>query len=252
MDGHGAAGHGPSLLLSSTPGTVSGPTGDPGREPFSAHLRRLADPVWRAQHEHPFVRGIGDGSLDLERFRHWVRQDYRFLVEYCRLFGLAAARAPDLDTLVRFADLLQTTARTEMDLHRAYAAELGITLAALEREPMAPTTRAYTDFLVRVAATGEFAELAAALLPCMWGFAEIGQVLAARGLPAEPRYAKWVRMYADPEFAALAGWCRGLVDRLACGADDAARSRMEETFLTSSRYEYLFWEMAWSLESWPV
>jgi thiaminase/transcriptional activator TenA len=223
-----------------------------GSETFSARLRRLAAPVWQAQHDHPFVRGIGDGSLDLERFRHWVRQDYRFLIEYCRLFGLAAARAPDLATLSRFADLLHATARTEMDLHRAFAAELGISAAALEREPMAPTTRAYTDFLVRVAATGDFAELVAALLPCMWGFSEIGQALAARGLPAEPRFAKWIRSYADPEFAALAEWCRALADRLADGADAAGRRRMEEAFLTSSRYEYRFWEMAWSLEAWLV
>jgi thiaminase/transcriptional activator TenA len=220
--------------------------------PFSAVLRRRADAIWRAQHAHPFVRGIGDGTLDPARFMHWVRQDYRFLVEYCRLFGLAAARAPDLPTLARFADLLQATARTEMDLHRAYAAELGITAAELEQEPMAPTTRAYTDFLVRVAATGDFGELAAALLPCMWGFAEIGGALAERGVPADPRYAKWVRMYADPEFAALADWCRALVDRLAAGADAAGRARMEEAFVTSSRYEYLFWEMAWRLETWPV
>lgn len=82
MGGHGPAGLGPALLLSSTPGTVTGPTGDPDREPFSARLRRLADPVWRARHEHPVVRGIGDGSLDLERFRHRVRQDDRFPVEY--------------------------------------------------------------------------------------------------------------------------------------------------------------------------
>jgi len=181
-----------------------------------------------------------------------VRQDYLFLVEYCRLFGLAAARAPDLDTLTRFADLLQATARTEMNLHRAYAAEFGIAADALETEAMAPTTRAYTDFLVRIAATGDFAELAAALLPCMWGFAEIGQTLAERGLPAEPRYVKWIRMYADPEFAGLARWCRELVDRLAAGADDSVRGRMEEAFVTSSRYEYLFWEMAWRLETWPV
>ncbi len=215
-------------------------------------LRALAEPIWRAQHEHPFVRGIGDGSLDLERFTHWVRQDYRFLIEYSRLFGLAAARAPDLDTLGRFADLLQATARTEMDLHRAYAREFGITEAELEREPMAPTTRAYTDFLIRVAATGDFAELVAALLPCMWGFAEIGQVLQARGLPAEPRYAKWIEMYADPGFVGLAEWCRDLVDRLAENAGEAGRRRVEEAFLTSSRYEYLFWEMAWRRETWPV
>jgi thiaminase/transcriptional activator TenA len=215
-------------------------------------LRALADPVWRAQHEHPFVRGIGDGTLDLVCFAHWVRQDYLFLIEYCRLFGLAAARAPDLDTLARFADLLQATARTEMDLHRAYARELGISEAELAAEPMAPTTRAYTDFLLRVAATGDFAELAAALLPCMWGFAEVGQALKARGLPPEPRFAKWIEMYADPAFAALADWCRELVDRLAADASEAARRRIEAAFLTSSRYEYLFWEMAWRQERWPV
>src|ERR687888_1600825 len=109
-------------------------------ERFTDRLHALAAPIWRAQHEHPFVRGIGDGTLDLERFKHWVRQDYLFLIEYCRLFGLAAARAPDIQTLTRFADLLQATARTEMDLHRAYAREFGIAEADLEREPMGPTT----------------------------------------------------------------------------------------------------------------
>ena len=219
---------------------------------FTTRLRDRAEPIWHAQLEHPFVRGIGDGTLPLDRFAHWVRQDYRFLVEYCRLFGLAAARAPDLDTLVRFADLLQATARTEMDLHRALAREFGIGEADLEREPMAPTTRAYTDFLLRVAATGDFAELTAALLPCMWGFAEIGQALRARGLPADPRYAKWIEAYADPEFARLAEWCRSLVDRLAEGASPVQEARLLDAFLTSSRYEYLFWEMAWRQEAWPV
>jgi thiaminase/transcriptional activator TenA len=219
---------------------------------FSDDLRAAAAAVWEAQAGHPFVRGIGDGTLDAERFAFWVRQDYLFLIEYCRLFALAAARAPDLDTLVRFADLLAATARTEMALHRAYAAELGVTETALAAEPMAPTTRAYTDFLLRVAATGDFAELAAALLPCMWGFAEIGQRLRARGTPPVPAYAKWVDMYADPAFAALAEWCRGLVDRLGAEAGPPGRARMEAAFLTSSRYEYLFWEMAWRREAWPV
>ena len=221
-------------------------------ERFTDRLRARAARVWAAQHAHPFVRGVGDGTVPEERFAYWVRQDYRFLIEYCRLFGLAAARAPDLDTLARFADLLQATARTEMELHRAYARAFGITPEALEREVMAPTTRAYTDFLLRVAATGDFAELVAALLPCMWGFSEIGQTLAARGLPAEPRSAAWVQMYADPEFAALAEWCRGLADRLGDGASDEGRARMGEAFITSSRYELAFWQMAWTMERWPV
>ena len=220
-------------------------------ERFTDYLARLVEPIWAAQHAHPFVRGIGDGTLPIERFAFWIRQDYLFLIEYCRLFGLAAARAPDLDTISRFADLLQATARTEMDLHRRYAAQFGISTADLERETMAPTTRGYTDFLLRVAATGDFAELASALLPCMWGFSAIGQRLAAQPRPADARYAAWVEMYADPSFAELAEWCRDLVDRLADDVGSTARDRMASAFVTSSRYELGFWQMAWSLERWP-
>lgn len=218
---------------------------------FSAHLRQLAEPIWSAQHQHPFVRGIGDGTLELERFRFWIRQDYLFLIEYCRLFALAAARAPDLATLARFADLLQSTARTEMELHRSYAAEFGISATDLERTPMAPVTRAYTDFLIRVSATGDFAELVAALLPCMWGFSEVGQRLAAGLRPSDNRYDAWIATYASPDFAQLADWCRQLLDRIAADAGEQTRRRMEEAFLTSSRYELAFWESAWSLQHWP-
>jgi len=101
-------------------------------ERFTDRLRRDADPIWSAQHAHPFVRGIGDGTLDIDRFRYWVRQDYRFLIDYCRLFALGAARSPDLPTLIRFAELLRTTSVREMSLHRELAAGLGITEAELE------------------------------------------------------------------------------------------------------------------------
>jgi thiaminase/transcriptional activator TenA len=215
------------------------------KERFSDHLRRLAEPIWRRQQEHPFVMGIGDGSLDLEKFRYWIRQDYLFLIEYCRLFGLSAARAPDLETLTKFADLLVATASTEMELHRALAEDFGITRQDLEDEPMAPTTQAYTDFLIRTAATKDFAELAAALLPCMWAFSEIGLALAARERPADRRLAAWIDSYASPEFTALSDWCRQLVDRLGEKTSESGRSRMETAFRTSSQYELAFWQMAW-------
>jgi thiaminase/transcriptional activator TenA len=218
-------------------------------ERFSSHLRRLADPIWRAQLEHPFVRGIADGSLAPERFRFWLRQDYRFLIEYCRLFALAAARAPDLATLRRFADLLQATARVEMDMHRAYAGEFDVSPEELEAEPMAPATQAYTDFLLRTATIGDFTEIAAALLPCMWAFAEIGAELA-QCRAAATRYGAWIDSYAAPDFQDLAEWCRGLVDRLGEGAAPNARLRMEAAFLLSSRYELEFWEMAWNQQDW--
>lgn len=221
-------------------------------ERLSEHLRQKVAGIWEAQHQHPFVRGIGDGTLGLERFEFWLRQDYVFLIEYARLLGLAAARSPNLETMVRFARLLKETVETEMNLHRAYAAEFEIDREELERELPAPTTRAYTDFLLRVAATGDFAELAAALLPCMWGFSEIGQRLATQPAPSEKRYAKWIAMYSSREFAELAQWCRNLLDSLAAGLPERDLQKLEAVFLTSSRYEWQFCEMAWKMERWQV
>jgi thiaminase/transcriptional activator TenA len=212
---------------------------------FTDELRAIADPIWQAQLDHPFVRGIGDGTLPLDKFCFWVRQDYVFLIEYCRVFALGAARAPDFDTLVKFAELLHETAHGEMEIHRAYAREFGIESVDLAAEAPAPTTRGYTDFLIRVAANTDFSELAAALLPCMWAFSDIGLALEARPAPADSRYARWIEMYADPAFAALADWCRRLVDGLAEEAGPATRSRMRVAFLTSVRHELAFWEMAW-------
>jgi thiaminase/transcriptional activator TenA len=221
------------------------------RSGFSGVLRAAAADVWEAQHAHPFVRGIGDGTLPVERFAHYVRQDYLFLVEYARMLALGAARAPDLATMRRFADLAQAILGEEMELHRALARELDIDERALEAELAAPTTQAYTDFLVRTAALGDLGELAAALLPCMWGYAEIGARLAAAGGPDDERYARWIATYASAEFAELADWCRGLVDRLGDAAGEEGRARMVRAFVTCSRYELAFWEMGWTLERWP-
>jgi thiaminase/transcriptional activator TenA len=221
-------------------------------ERLSELLRQKVAGIWEAQHQHPFVRGIGDGTLGLERFQFWLRQDYVFLIEYARLLALAAARSPDLETMTRFATLLKETVETEMNLHRAYAAEFGISHEQLEREPTAPTTRGYTDFLLRVAATGDFAELVAALLPCMWAFSEIGRRLAMQPAPSEKRYARWIAMYSSREFAELAEWCRDLLDSLAADLPERDLQKLEAAFLTSSRYEWQFWEMAWKMELWPI
>ena len=212
---------------------------------FSEQLRDQAADVWEAQWGHPFVCGIADGTLDAERFRFYVRQDYLFLIDYGRLLALACARAPRLQWMARFAELARSTLQTEMQLHRDYAAQWGISDAQLEQEQPQAATRAYTDFLLRTAALGDFAELIAALLPCMWGYSELGQRLAHDPRPADERYARWIEMYSGAQFARLAGWCREVCDEAADGAGEDERTRMREAFLVSSRHELEFFEQAW-------
>ena len=113
---------------------------------FSGDIRSRADGLYQAMLGHPFVTGIGDGSLEVERFKHFIRQDYLYLVQYARTLALAAARAPTVEVMGRFALLAHETLNTEMALHRGYCARFGIGEAELEATKAAPTMQAYTDF----------------------------------------------------------------------------------------------------------
>jgi thiaminase/transcriptional activator TenA len=223
---------------------------------FADDVEKKAEHIRHAILNHPFVSGIGDGTLDLERFKFYVMQDYVYLIDYSRVLALASARSPDLEDMGWFARLLHETINTEMELHRSYCAQFGITRRQLDEVRAAPTTLAYTNFLLNTAYQGSYPELAASFLPCQWGYWEIGDHLARKGEPKEaPLYCQWIQMYVSDEYKALAEWARSLVNRLAekAGPPDCdAVMGMERAYLTSLRYEYLFWDMAYKLETWPV
>jgi thiaminase/transcriptional activator TenA len=213
---------------------------------FTDQLREAADPIWAAQHEHPFVRGIAEGSLEPRKFRHYIRQDYLFLIDYARLLALGCARAARLDDMGGFARLAEATLGSEMELHRSYAADWGIAGADLEASYPTATTRAYTDYLLRTATLADFGELAAALLPCMWGYHELAAAIADRGRPDVELYARWIDQYAGAEFAELTDWCKALTEAAAEAGD---HRRITEAFVTSSRYELAFWDASWREEA---
>jgi len=217
---------------------------------LTERLLEAAHPIWDAQLEHPFVKGIGDGSLAPEVFARWVVQDYGYLKEFARIFAWAVAKAQHLDSMAWYARVLDMTLNTEMSLHRTYAARFGISPEQLEATEMWPTTRAYTDFLIRTAADGDMADLLAALLPCAWGYMVIGRALAQSAAPGDERYAEWIEQYASDEFAAAGEWLKAELDRVAAGVGPEKEARLREIFLLSSRYELRFWDMCWEGETW--
>ncbi len=220
---------------------------------FSDELRRKASDIWDKGKAHPFVTGIGSGALPLDRFVYYMRQDYIYLVEYCRVLALAVAKAQGVEDMSWLARFLHETLNTEMGLHRSFCQELGITIEELEQTHPSPTTLAYTRHLLRTAYSGSLGEIVASILPCQWGYCEIGQTLAKGRAPAaQPFYARWIEMYSSAAFAQLVDWLRGLLDRLATGSGPDEIRGMESDFLASSRYEYLFWDAAYRMEEWPI
>ncbi|MFQ3477424.1 thiaminase II [Halonotius sp. F2-221B] len=216
----------------------------------SDHLLAIGEPIWQAQKNHPFVVELADGTLDSDAFAHWIKQDYRYLQDYARLWALAGTKAREETRMTALLDIAHTTLNTEMDLHRSFAADYGISQDELEATEKAPTCVAYTNFLLRTAYEGSIAEIAAALYPCMQGYLDIADHMAELADETH-EYTPFIDTYTGDEFREDVAWGRAFVDD--CWEQyPGEREAMEEAFLTSAKLEYRFWEMAYTVEGWGL
>ena len=212
---------------------------------FFTALREAAGDDWRAYVDHPFVQGLGDGTLPEAAFRHYLVQDYLFLIQFARAYGLAAYKADTLAEIREASAGLKALVEVEMDLHRAYCADWGIAEDALEAVEADGATLAYTAYVLERGLAGDLLDLRVALAPCVIGYGEIGARLAA-----DPRtrtegnpYASWIEMYAGDDYQAF---MRTEVEALnALGARRGGSARfagLAATFRTATRLEAAFWQ----------
>ena len=219
---------------------------------FTDQLWKSVAPIWEQTHKHPFVTGLGCGTLPVDSFKFYMKQDYVYLIDYAKMFALASTKAYDLTTSARFAGLQEATLNGEMELHRQYAERFGISRQELEATKPSFVMLAYTSYMLRVAHQGSLAELVSSLLPCTWSYWEIGKHLAkVEGALEHELYGEWVRMYSSDEFGQLAIWLIDIMNELADGKNEQELARLEEHFLYTTKMEYMFWDMAYRKEMWP-
>lgn len=217
---------------------------------FTEELRQAVDPIWEASFNHPFVRGIADSTLPIERFRYYVLQDSYYLTHFAKNQALAASKAEDLYVTNRLAKHAQGTYEAELELHRTFMKMLSITDEEIKAFKPAPTAYAYTSHMYRASMQGPLGDTIAAILPCYWLYYEIGETLKHEK-PKEAIYQTWINTYGSEWFKELVQEQIDRLDALAEEATEKDRERMKEHFIRSSQYEYLFWEMAYTLEKWP-
>ncbi len=212
-------------------------------------LYEAARPVWRQCHEHPFVKGIGDGTLEQKKFQWFLLQDYLYLFDYAKVFAWGVIKAHDPALMRTFSANVDAILGGEMKTHRAYMGRLGITEEEVFQAKPALSNTSYTHYMLSVAAAGGPAEIIAAILACSWSYAEIGAELAkVPGAADHPFYGEWIRGYAGAEYQETNAALVELMETLAAGCTEEEYARLEEIFVTCSRYELGFWEMAWTLE----
>jgi thiaminase/transcriptional activator TenA len=232
---------------SPTTDTVAAQTG-----PFTAGLWASTTSIYDAILAHPFVRGLTDGSLPEEQFRFYVKQDSLYLREYARCLALAAAKAPAGSPWCEmFAAHAQSAINVERLLHEGYFAAWGLAPADLDTTEPTPTTVAYTSYLLRVAGNGSFEEIVGAILPCYWIYWEVGKALTVTGSP-NPTYQRWIDAYASEQFGAAVQRVLDAADRATADLSESRLALIRRHYLTTSRYEWMFWDAAYRLEAWHV
>lgn len=211
-------------------------------------LHQAAAPVWERCLNHPFVTGLGDGSLPVEKFRYFMLQDYLYLFDYARVFALGVVKARDPELMRSFAASVESILNGEMKIHRAYMQRLGITEAQVFAVQPALDNLSYTHYMLSVANAGTPVEIVASILACSWSYAEIGQALAKLpGALEHPFYGEWVQSYAGEEYAAMNQGLIDLMNKLAENVSDEQLEHLKEIFVNCSRYELGFWDMAWDM-----
>ena len=207
--------------------------------------------LWERYSEHPFVRGIADGSLDEEKFRYYMVQDYIYLIDYAKVFALGVAKARDAESMRLFAAYVHQILDGEMDIHKGYMQRLGIPLKDAESAKPALDNRSYTAYMMRVAYDEGPAEIMAAILSCALSYEHIARRMLEThpGADRHPFYGEWVRGYACEEYHEANQELIALTEKLTADCTEQQMKRLTEIFTVCSEYEMAFWDMAWEMRS---
>ncbi|MBI3667271.1 MAG: thiaminase II [Acidobacteria bacterium] len=216
---------------------------------FTAELWSDIRPIYAKTLEHPFLKGLSDGSLPRSRFQFYLIQDAQYLRAFARALSVLAAKSPRDDWAATLNRHAASSIESERQLHESILRSFGVPPAAALAAPMAPVNYAYTNHLLAVAYQQPFARGLAALLPCYWIYWEAGKELKKKG-SKDPDYQRWIDLYSGEDYGKVVQQVLDMMDSEAARLDADSRRAVKALFRTSARYEWMFWDMAWREEKW--
>lgn len=205
--------------------------------PWTAALWAAGGETWHQILDLPFVRALGEGTLDEDLFAFYLDQDALYLRDYSRALATLSARADTAAAQVHWAAGAHEAIAAESQLHEGWLAN-----RARLGGP-SPITMGYTNFLRASAAGDDYVVGAAAILPCYWLYEEVGAVLSSQNHADHP-YAEWLSMYGGEDFAADVARSLAEVERAFETASPAQRVRAARAYLSACVYEREFFDQA--------
>jgi len=213
---------------------------------FTQDLYGATQDIWKQYFNHPFIKGIENGNLDIEKFKFYMIQDYLYLYDYAKLFAIGILKSDNNDDMKLFASSLDSTLNTEMAIHRGYMERLGISEEDVSNTETSLINLSYTNYMLSIAQKGGQKEVIIALLSCAWTYAEIAKKINENNSSAKEHefYGEWVSGYLDDSFQNIAQWFLTRVDQFGEYLSDVEKTQLTNIFRNCCVYELKFWDMA--------
>lgn len=202
--------------------------------------------IWKAYNEHPFVLGIQNGTLDKDKFRYYMIQDYLYLEDYAKTFAVGVAKAKSLRIANLFAKYIPVM-NGELNVHEGYLARLGVTQEEIDSTPRSLDNLSYTSYMLRVAYEEGEAEILAAILSCAYSYEIIAKNIVKNNPSSiyDDFYGDWIKGYISDGYAEENAILLEELNRLTANYADQQLQHLADIFVACSRYELAFWEMSW-------
>ncbi len=212
-------------------------------------LLEASKDIWDEYNNHPFVKGIEDGSLDEEKFRYYIIQDYFYLIEYSKVFLLCATKSKDIQVMTRLTKYGYNILKEEMNIHKGYVAKFGITEDEIKNTKVSLDNLAYTSYMLKVAHQEGVAEILASTLACAYSYELIAHKIVENNKESinNELYGEWLKGYTSYEYREVNKELIEIFENLTKNYDEQQIENLKEIFITSSKYEMMFWDLSWEM-----
>ncbi|MDO4594518.1 MAG: thiaminase II [Tissierellia bacterium] len=217
---------------------------------FSHNLKENCKDIWEKCYNHPFLRELGEGVLDKDKFKFYLIQDYHYLLEYAKVYALAVVKTDDNKLAELFTKNQEYLLLGERKLHLEYMKKFNVTDEQLKNTPSSLLNKAYTANMFDVGIKGDLCQLLATVFPCAWTYGDFGKRLKQefKGNLENNYFKSWIETYSSDEFNDGYEWFFDTMDNLVADKDDNYKKKIIDIFRSSVEFEYLFWQMAYNME----
>lgn len=217
-------------------------------------VQRLLDAakeIWKNYNAHPFVKGIATGTLDQEKFRCYIIQDYLYLQDYAKTVAIGIAKAKSLEAAEIFSHYIALLTGSEMNIHHGYMGKFGVSQEEVDNTPRALDNLSYTSYMLRVAYEEGEAEILTAILSCAYSYELIAKCMVNCDPECvnHPFYGEWIQGYASAEYANGNKVLIAALNKLTENYSDYQLKHLVDIFYACSQYEYLFWDFSWKMDT---